>query len=54
MQEYCACVQGGEAILKDAVVRMYPTDDSEPQPPGKCVGVLGSEWVSGSFIKTTM
>ncbi|KAG9276162.1 glycogen debranching enzyme [Astyanax mexicanus] len=34
IQEYCSMVPQGTAILSCPVSRMYPTDDSEPQPAG--------------------
>ncbi|XP_015210571.2 glycogen debranching enzyme isoform X2 [Lepisosteus oculatus] len=35
IQDYCNIVPNGTEILKCPVSRMYPTDDSEPQPAGK-------------------
>ena len=37
IQDYCACVEDGASILQDPVSRMYPTDDSQPQPVGQHV-----------------
>ncbi|KAI4898069.1 hypothetical protein NFI96_018072 [Prochilodus magdalenae] len=34
IQDYCAMVPQGTSILSCPVSRMYPTDDSEPQPAG--------------------
>ncbi|XP_062848726.1 glycogen debranching enzyme-like isoform X2 [Trichomycterus rosablanca] len=34
IQDYCAMVPNGIDILKCPVSRMYPTDESEPQPAG--------------------
>nr|CAI5828955.1 unnamed protein product [Callosobruchus analis] len=35
IKEYCEGVHGGTLILSDMVSRLFPDDESDPQPPGK-------------------
>lgn len=37
IQDYCTIVPNGVDILSCPVSRMYPTDESEPQPAGTVV-----------------
>ena len=37
IQDYCSIVPDGLSILSDPVSRIFPSDCSEPQPPGKIV-----------------
>ncbi|CAG9785346.1 unnamed protein product [Diatraea saccharalis] len=34
IQQYCAEVEGGEALLAEPVARLFPQDDAPPAPPG--------------------
>lgn len=40
IQQYITEVPNGVAILKEKVSRLFPTDDSEPQTPGKYVSKI--------------
>lgn len=42
IQDYCDMVPNGIDILKCPVSRLYPTDESEPQPTGTVVLTLRS------------
>ena len=37
IQDYCTIVPDGLKILSDPVSRIFPSDSSQPQQPGKCV-----------------
>ncbi|XP_015750298.1 PREDICTED: glycogen debranching enzyme-like, partial [Acropora digitifera] len=39
VQDYCSIVPNGLKILSDPVSRIFPSDSSQPQAPGKHVGV---------------
>lgn len=49
IRSYCLEVKDGYTILNDPVSRMYPTDDSAPQPPGSHVSSL-SRLVRVAFL----
>ena len=38
IQDYCSIVPDGLKILSEPVSRIFPSDCSDPQPPGKTVG----------------
>ena len=40
IQDYCKLVPEGEHILQDKVSRLYPTPESDPQPPGAYVSLI--------------
>lgn len=42
IQDYCTIVPNGVDILSCPVTRMYPTDESEPQPAGTVVRGKGT------------
>lgn len=44
IQDYCKIVPNGTDILQYPVSRMYPTDDSSPQPAGKMV-IITYKWL---------
>lgn len=48
IQDYCSIVPDGLNILSDPVSRIFPSDCSEPQPPGKTVSKVTFAVISAS------